>query len=135
LRLWQVVSLFFMLLSLVGFSLWWRARHQPAVLSNSIAPSTRDLRDNLKRACLSNDPHSARQALDAWVRQHRASLLEMAAADNTLKTALDALNSALYGEVSSPWQGAGLWQAIEQHSSNKQNKTMQDEQLEPLYPP
>lgn len=135
LRLWQVVSLFFMLLSLVGFSLWWRARHQPAVLSNSIAPSTRDLRDNLKRACLSNDPHSARQALDAWVRQHSASLLEMAAADNTLKTALDALNSALYGEVSSPWQGAGLWQAIEQHSSNKQNKTMQDEQLPPLYPP
>lgn len=135
LRLWQAASLFFMLLSAVGFSLWWRARHQPAVLSKSAAPSARNLQDSLKRACLSNDPHSARQALDAWVRQHSVSLLEMTAADNNLKTALDALNNALYGEISSPWQGTALWQAIEQHSLNTQNKTMQDEQLPPLYPP
>lgn len=136
LRLWQAASFLFMLLSLVGFSLWWRARQQPAVLSNpNLTVSARNLHDSLKRACLSNDPHSARQALDAWVRQHSLSLLEMTATHSELKTAVEALNNALYAEVSSPWQGAALWQAIEQYTLDKQNKTTQTEQLPPLYPP
>lgn len=134
--LWQSVSAFFMLLSLIGFSLWWRARHQPAVvISQHNGPSARNLLENLKRACLANDPQASRQALDAWARQRPTPLLEIAAADNALSEALDTLNSALYSESSSAWQGQALWQAIQQLASDTHSKTTTDAQLPPLYPP
>lgn len=135
LRFWQALSAFFAILSFIGFSLWWRARHQPAVLVSSSGPSPRNLQDDLKRACLSNDPNSTRQALDAWARQHPESLVDMAARDSTLSEALDALNSALYSENYSDWQGQNLWQAIRQLSFEVQVSTSSEDQLPPLYPP
>ena len=136
LRFWQALSAFFILLSLVGFGLWWRARHQPAVIvSSNSGPSPRNLQDDLKRACLSNDPNSTRQALDAWARQHPESLVDMAARDSTLSQALDALNSALYSESDSDWQGQALWLAIRQLSFDVDASASSDDQLPPLYPP
>ncbi len=65
LRIWQGLSLVLGLLSMCGFALWWRARHQPAVvIATSNGPSPRSLQDDLKKACLANDPMSTRQALD-----------------------------------------------------------------------
>ena len=124
-----------MLLSLLGFTLWWRARHQPAVIIANNSQSQRSLHDDLKRACLSNDPVSTRQALDAWARQHPESLADMAARDPTLSDALDTLNSALYSESNSHWQGKELWLAIEQLSFSTAENSDDETQLPPLYPP
>ena len=125
-----------LVLSIAGFSLWWRARHQPAVIvSVNTGPSPRSLQDDLKRACLSNNPNSTRQALDAWARQHPESLVDMAARDSTLSAALDALNSALYSESDSHWQGQALWQAIKELSFDEHENTESNDQLPPLYPP
>ena len=136
LRFWQATSAVLLTLSLTGFGLWWRARHQPAVIAiASSGPSPRNLQDDLKRACFSNDPNSTRQALDAWARQHPESLVDMAARDSTLSTALDALNSALYSESDSHWQGQALWQAIRELSFAEQDSTSSNDQLPPLYPP
>ena len=133
---WQVLSACLAVLSLLGFSLWWRARHQPAVvLAQNSGPSPRSLSDDLKRACLSNNPQSTRQALDAWARQYPESLVDMAARDSTLSHALDHLNSALYSENDSEWQGEELWSAIRQLSFTETPTANTDDQLPPLYPP
>ena len=137
LRVWQALSLALGVLSLCGFALWWRARHQPAIaIVTSSGPSPRSLHDDLKKACLANDPVGTRQALDAWVRQHPESLADMAARDETLSQALDSLNSALYSENDSDWQGKSLWLAINQLSfAEPQKNSSSDDQLPPLYPP
>ncbi len=133
---WQALSALFLSLSLTGFGLWWRARHQPAVITAiNNGPNSRNLHDDLKRACLSNDPQSTRQALDAWARQHSESLADMAVRDNNLSHALDALNSALYSESDSHWQGQALWHAIAQLSFTEPATASSDDQLPPLYPP
>ena len=134
LKFWQMLTGFFMLLSLLGFTLWWRARHQPAVVIANNNQSQRSLHDDLKRACLSNDPVSTRQALDAWARQHPESLADMAARDQTLSDALDTLNSALYSESNSHWQGKELWLAIVQLSFSTAENSDDQTQLPPLYP-
>ena len=134
--IWQALSALFLSSSLIGFGLWWRARHQPAVIAAiSSGPSSRNLHDDLKRACLSNDPQSTRQALDAWARQHPESLVDIAMRDSNLSEALDALNSALYSENYSDWQGQALWQAISQLSFTEPATASSDDQLPPLYPP
>ncbi len=136
LRIWQALSLVLSILSLSGFALWWRARHQPAVVvATSNGPSPRSLQDDLKKACLANDPVGTRQALDAWARQHPESLADMAGRDETLSQALDTLNSALYSENDSDWQGKALWLAISQLSFDLQLNNNSDDQLPPLYPP
>lgn len=134
--IWQALSALFLSSSLIGFGLWWRARHQPAVIAAiSSGPSSRNLHDDLKRACLSNDPQSTRQALDAWARQHPESLADIAMRDDRLSDALDTLNSALYSENHSNWQGQALWQAIVQLSFSEPATASNDDQLPPLYPP
>ncbi|QCI11460.1 protein BatD [Pseudomonas putida] len=110
---WQLATLVFALTTLLGFALWWRARSQPAVLrAAQNGPSPRTLLDDLKRACLANDPQATRQALDAWARQQPETLAEMAARFVPLSDALDGLNGALYSESGQYWQGEELWRAI-----------------------
>ena len=137
LLLWQSLSVLFMLLSIMGFGLWWRARHQPAVpvIASGSGPSLRSLQDDLKRACLANDPTRTRQALDAWARQHPETLANISARNSALEAALDSLNSALYSESDSNWQGLELWQAIRDLPFDEQSSTDNDQQLPPLYPP
>ncbi|WAB99610.1 MULTISPECIES: BatD family protein [Pseudomonas] len=110
---WQLATLVFALTTLLGFTLWWRARSQPAVLrAAQTGPSPRTLLDDLKRACQANDPQATRQALDAWARQQPETLAEMAARFVPLSDALDGLNGALYSESGQYWQGEDLWRAI-----------------------
>ncbi|AXM95793.1 BatD family protein [Pseudomonas plecoglossicida] len=110
---WQLATLVFALTTVLGFTLWWRARSQPAILrAAQNGPSPRTLLDDLKRACLANDPQATRQALDAWARQQPETLAEMAARFVPLSDALDGLNGALYSESGQYWQGEDLWRAI-----------------------
>lgn len=110
---WQLCTVIFALTTALGFTLWWRARSQPAVLrAAQTGPSPRTLLDDLKRACQANDPQATRQALDAWARQQPETLAEMAARFVPLSDALDGLNGALYSESGQYWQGEDLWRAI-----------------------
>ena len=134
---WQLATLVFALTTLLGFALWWRARTQPAVLrAAQNGPSPRTLLDDLKRACLANDPQATRQALDAWARQQPETLAEMAARFVPLSDALDGLNGALYSESGQYWQGEELWRAIGTIPSAEQVvvPTGENGSLPPLYP-
>ncbi|MBK5001543.1 protein BatD [Pseudomonas sp. S31] len=134
---WQLATLVFALTTLLGFALWWRARSQPAVLrAAQNGPSPRTLLDDLKRACLANDPQATRQALDAWARQQPETLAEMAARFVPLSDALDGLNGALYSESGQYWQGEELWRAIGAIPPAEQVllPTAENGSLPPLYP-
>ncbi|KJK06507.1 MULTISPECIES: BatD family protein [Pseudomonas] len=134
---WQLSTLLLALSTLAGFTLWWRARSQPAVLRAAQAgPSPRTLLDDLKRACQANDPQATRQALDAWARQQPETLAEMAARFVPLSDALDGLNGALYSESGHYWQGDELWRAIGTIPAAEQIQPTVSENgsLPPLYP-
>ncbi|MBA1202139.1 protein BatD [Pseudomonas capeferrum] len=134
---WQLSTLVLALTTLLGFTLWWRARSQPAVPRViQSGPSPRSLLDDLKRACQANDPQATRQALDAWARQQPETLTEMAARFVPLSDALDSLNGALYSEIGQYWQGDQLWRAINTIPPAEQilAPTGETGSLPPLYP-
>lgn len=134
---WQLATLVLALTTLLGFTLWWRARSQPAVLrAAQTGPSPRTLLDDLKRACQANDPQATRQALDAWARQQPETLAEMAARFVPLSDALDGLNGALYSESGQYWHGDELWRAIGAIPPAEQVLAPSGEagSLPPLYP-
>lgn len=135
---WQLSSALLSLTTLLGFTLWWRARRQPAVLPNQQAgPNPRDLLDELKRTCLANDTQATRHALDAWARQQPETLADMAARFTPLSDALDGLNGALYSESGQHWQGRNLWLAIRSLPAveDLEGTASQDTSaLPPLYP-
>ena len=110
---WQLSTAVLGLTTLLGFSLWWHARRQPAIPRTlPSAANARSLLDELRRACQANDPQATRQALDAWARAQPETLAEMAARCVPLSDALDGLNGVLYGESGQQWDGQQLWQAI-----------------------
>lgn len=134
---WQLGNLLLACTTLLGFTLWWRARRQPAVLrSAQSGPSTRSLLDEIRRACQANDTHATRQALDAWARQYPETLAEMAARYAPLSDALDGLNGALYSEIGLLWEGDALWQAIRTlpPAPAEQAQLNEPSPLPPLYP-
>ena len=135
--IWQLATLLLACSTLAGFGLWWHARSQPAVLrAAQTGPSPRTLLDDLKRACLANDPQATRQALDAWARQQPETLAEMAARFVLLSDALDGLNGALYSETGQYWQGDELWKAIRSipAAEREQDASTEPSSLPPLYP-
>ncbi|BCR24257.1 BatD family protein [Aquipseudomonas alcaligenes] len=133
---WQLACALLALTTVLGFGLWWHARRQPAILPTAqTGPSPRTLLDDLKRACLANDPQATRQALDAWARQQPETLADMAARFATLSDALDGLNGALYSETGNQWQGESLWKAIRSLPPLETAASPQESSpLPPLYP-
>lgn len=133
---WQLACALLAGTTLLGFSLWWRARRLPAILPTAqTGPSPRTLLDDLKRACLANDSQATRQALDAWARQQPETLADMAARFVPLSEALDELNGALYSESGQYWQGEGLWKAIRSLPAAETPSGQQEPSpLPPLYP-
>jgi hypothetical protein len=133
---WKLSSVILACTTLLGFGLWWRARWQPAILrAAQTGPSPRTVLDDLKRACQANDPHTTRQALDAWARQQPETLADMAARFVPLSDALDGLNGALYSETGQHWQGEDLWRAIRTiPMTERVQDPVGDSGLPPLYP-
>jgi hypothetical protein len=133
---WKLSTLIFACTTLLGFGLWWRGRWQPAVARTAqTGPSPRTVLDELKRACLANDPQATRQALDAWARQQPETLADMAARFVPLSDALDGLNGALYSETGQHWQGEDLWRAIRTIPIAERVQDLTgDSGLPPLYP-
>ena len=135
---WQLSTALLSLTTLLGFTLWWYARRQPAVVnSQQNGPSPRNLLDDLKRTCLANDSQATRHALDAWARQQPETLAEMAARFTPLSDALDGLNGALYSESGQHWQGRNLWLAIRSLPTAEDPESPASPEtsaLPPLYP-
>ncbi|EGH32910.1 hypothetical protein PSYJA_29733, partial [Pseudomonas syringae pv. japonica str. M301072] len=133
---WQMSTLLLVCTTLLGFGLWWRARGQPAIArAVQTGPSPRTVLDDLKRACLANDPQGTRQALDAWARQQPETLAEMAARFVPLSDALDGLNGALYSETGKLWLGEDLWRAVRKLPAAEHiQDPAGDAGLPPLYP-
>ncbi|RMT82936.1 BatD family protein [Pseudomonas viridiflava] len=133
---WQLSTLFFACTTLLGCLLWWRARGQPAIArAVQTGPSPRTVLDDLKRACLANDPQATRQALDAWARQQPETLADMAARFVPLSDALDGLNGALYSETGKLWLGEDLWRAVRTLPAAEHIQDLAgDAGLPPLYP-
>lgn len=132
---WQLSTLVLGLTTLLGFTLWWRARRQPAVPRTLPTPTnTRSLLDELKRACQANDPQATRQALDAWARAQPETLADMAARSVPLSAALDGLNGVLYGVSGQQWDGRELWLAIRDLPPRPDAAPAGNGALPPLYP-
>ncbi|MFJ3484321.1 BatD family protein [Pseudomonas sp. NPDC090202] len=133
---WQLSTVLLSFTTLLGFGLWWRARWQPALTRVAQAgPSPRTVLDDLKRACLANDPQATRQALDAWARQQPETLADMAARFVPLSDALDGLNGALYSETGKLWLGEELWRAVKALPAvEKPQDSNGSDSLPPLYP-
>jgi hypothetical protein len=132
---WQLACLVLLLTTVIGFGLWWQARQLPAIVkAASAGPSPRTLLDDLRRACLANNPQATRQALDAWARQQPETLAEIAARFDPLSVALDDLNGALYSESGQHWQGETLWQALQALPPPTPLTQQEPGTLPPLYP-
>ena len=133
--LWQLSSALLACSTVLGFALWWHARRQPAIQRTALGPNTRTLLDDLKRACLANDPQATRHALDAWVRPQTETLADLAARFVPLSDALDGLNGVLYGESGQTWNGEALWKAIRDLPARQaENDQGTPGALPPLYP-
>lgn len=113
--------------------LWRRARKLPAIVPVTPARTRSRLLDNLKKACLGNQPQQARTALDQWVRHNQYNLASLARSSPGLQDAQRALNQALYTPDEQPWDGKPLWDAI--NALVLQQQQDDNPQLPPLYPP
>lgn len=132
--IWQLCTSIFAVTTLIFFTLWLYARKQPAIIRQEppvINPKT--LLDDIKKACLTNDPQATRIALDNWVKQQPENLTELLARYSPLAETVEALNRVLYSEVETDWQGESLWQAI-QTIPPKEEATVANTILPPLYP-
>lgn len=138
---WVWLAGFFALGWLATALAWWSQRRQsptpkqPPEATAKIG-AQRAL-EALRKACQSQDALAARQALLAWAEAHwpqqrPASLVEIAQLDVVLAGEINALSKALYGSVTTAWQGEGLWRAVEQ-SVAKVDKPGGSAELEPLY--
>ncbi len=118
--LWQGVSVLLVFLWLATFIAWRRARAQPQAAGGERdrgleAPQRSAAA--LRRACLSDEPRAAREALlrwaaDSWPEDAPRSLQELAKrlADAELRAQLASLDRALYASGQGPWLGEPLWQ-------------------------
>jgi hypothetical protein len=118
--LWQGVSVLLVFLWLVTVVAWRRARARPQTAPREgdrglEAPQVSAT--TLRRACLSNQPRAARQALlrwaaASWPENAPRSLQELAKQleNAELRAQLAHLDRALYASDQDPWRGKLLWQ-------------------------
>jgi hypothetical protein len=120
----------------------WRSHKRPAPTAPagttaSAQPDERSLRRRLREACRANNIQITRQALLAWAQAHwphnpPRHLDELAArCSPALAEEIARLNRAAYGTTGAAWNGAALWQALEQIPGGA--PPQKNDGLEPLY--
>jgi hypothetical protein len=120
--------------------LWlWNHRRRAPVRA-AAPPSEKSLVKALGKACAANDAHAAKDALLAWAgRQWPGSQLRSlgdlaARIDGDLQVKTHRLSQCLYGESTSEWDGAPLWQAFNARQRRQIKKPGKPQpELEPLY--
>ncbi|MBF0213649.1 MAG: protein BatD, partial [Magnetococcales bacterium] len=104
---WPWIALLLGLGWLITGLLWWRSglkRHAPTPAPPPHQPdrNLRETEEQLRRACLADDPSAARAALGRLPDALHAPALSAQIAQ---------LEAALYGRESGSWRGAPLWEA------------------------
>ncbi|MCH9756144.1 MAG: BatD family protein [Gammaproteobacteria bacterium] len=128
--------LVFLLLCLLGFILHQKNSHKQKINQHKHLKK-------LKKACLSNQPQTTRDALLAWAKHAwpNTNILNLddiikITADEAVTQALHTLSKALYHpEKTISWQGSTLWSAIQKRNSRKhQQAAPKSNPLPPMNP-
>lgn len=129
---WQLSSALLACSSLLLCLLWLRARRMPAIQPGSRQADSQRLLEQLRKACLANQPQQARNLLDQWLRSREQSIGKLLASQPGLQSAISTLNQCLYAPGSHHWDGQELRDALE---AVLQSERLQGAgQLPPLYP-
>jgi hypothetical protein len=113
-----------------------RPRREPDTEVQHAIEVSIDYRRSLKKACASNDPLAAKNALLEWGRQtfNMNSLGGIAAfCDARLRDEIQALNKVLYSQKAEQWQGKKLYQAFTENKAREQWTKPKEEALQPLF--
>lgn len=136
--LWMGAAIFSTLGWLLTVLYFWRKGCAPAPQQPEPIPERRN--DNaakaLQKACQNNDAAGAKDALLAWAKERfNAVGLNVIAmhGDTALQVEIQALQRSLYAKETRPWQGAGLWQAVQRLEKQKTARNVAGNVLEPLY--
>ena len=139
--LWRVLTLLFALAWFITLAfLFYQRRHKKAAPVSEAMPEALSIKEALQRfkmACDENDAQAAKQALLTW-GQHQFviySLPDLAShCQARLRDEILELNTALYSQQVSAWQGKKLLQAFnEQRARTQLTKPAKPSGLEPLY--
>ena len=138
---WLLLSLGLAAVWLLTLIAWWlsRRRHSAAG-AEAEADSQRQVRRDLRAACLSHSPARVRELLLKWGRltwpeDPPANLGEIGVRSHpALAEEIRRLNHALYSQIPGDWRGEAFWQAFE-HAQKQRQQAEQVEQgrLEPLH--
>ncbi len=104
---------------------------------NTIQQSLKNTQRRLKKACLNNDPHRAKEVLLEWGRRcfNASTLGDIAPhCEARLRDQIYELNQCLYSAEQCQWQGKKLFQAFVENTARRQIKPSKFDGLEPLYP-
>jgi hypothetical protein len=129
-HLWQAISGFLALGWLIN-GVWWFKR-SPKSQAVIVPPKTlvNAAEANLKQACQSNNPQTAKQALLTYFA---VDSLAAIAATGRFADEISGLNRYLYSDQAGEWLGDGLWQAFKQRPVSSQQAHAVDVSLEPLF--
>lgn len=142
---WHWTNAALAVLWLFTMILWWRERSRAprAERKQKAEPqvSTSAALKALKTACLANDAEAARRALLDWGKARwpkqppdNVHSLAQRLADDAIRVEIQAMQASRYAAEQSPWQGAALWQLIEQLPSQDQAQAAAKSALPDLYP-
>jgi hypothetical protein len=139
---WMQVSIALAAGWLLTLLWWWRTARRAVAPPSEKQPATESLKGARKRvqqACQENSATAAKDALLQWAQlrwphHSPASLGEIATrVEGELAAAIAALNHSLYGEPTTPWQGAQLWQAFHLQHSDEPLQDVTNSALSPLF--
>lgn len=135
--LYTIAGLFATLLA-VSTGFWFGRKYAPA----SDKKNDKMYLNQLRQACLANDPPAALKAVLSWARVHwpNTTILNLSdimtrVQDASLRQQLQILSSIVYGpEKKVWWQGDALWQAIRDFLRVKPDHTGKRMNLPPMNP-
>jgi hypothetical protein len=139
---WPLLTLVLAAVWLLTLVAWWlsgRRRHG-AIAAEAGEDSLRQVRRELRAACLSHSPARVRELLLKWGRltwpdDPPANLGEIGIRSHpALAEEIHRLNHALYSQRPGDWRGEAFWQAFE-HAHKRHQRAGKAEQgrLEPLH--
>lgn len=144
---YQWLSLFLAMAWLLTLAAWWRHNKKRSLQQNTAAEilspakrSLKQIRADMKRACMENNALAVRNNLLEWAQAlwgdaPPRNLSEIAVRlDNRASVAIIGLERALYSKDAKGWNGSALWEAIAEYKPEKNQQDAAASPLLSLYP-